>query len=241
MSELLKQDIINKFRQIAAETGQAPGRQRFEALTGVKRHQWLGKIWRNWTDALIEAGFAPNELTGASDDDSMLAVVHDISRSLQRFPSSSDLSFELHQRPGSPSAKTILARWPMAKLADAIAEYADAVGSVDVASYARAYIPRSQKRTGTEHSSEVAVGYVYMQRHGSDFKIGHTTSLNKRGRQIQLELPQEIELVHSIMTDDPVGVEAYWHKRFSSKRTRGEWFRLTKGDVAVFKRWSKIW
>lgn len=80
-----------------------------------------------------------------------------------------------------------------------------------------------------------------MQRHGSDYKIGFTTSLNKRGRQIQIELPQEIELVHSILTDDPPGVEAYWHKRFMGKRTRGEWFKLTKADIAAFKRWSKIW
>jgi len=242
MSNNLKQDILRKIQQVAADNGgKAPGIARFEAATGVKRHEWEGKIWRGWSDAVADAGFAPNELQVAFSEDALLAIVLEISKSLGRFPTTSDLKFELHQRPGSPDWKTVLKRWSMAELAKALVDYAERTNESAVAAFAKSYVPRRQVLSTDADGISAAVGYVYMQRHGSDYKIGYTNSLNKRGRQIQIELPQEIELVHSILTDDPAGVESYWHKRFATKRTRGEWFRLTKLDVAAFKRWSKIW
>ncbi len=55
-------------------------------------------------------------------------------------------------------------------------------------------------------------------------------------RRIALQLPERTVTIHIIRTDDPIGIEAYWHKRFEAKRANGEWFALTTADVQAFER-----
>jgi len=68
------------------------------------------------------------------------------------------------------------------------------------------------------------------------YKIGKAVLTDRRTSQISLQLPEELELVHSISTDDAYGIEAYWHRRFADKNTNGEWFTLSAADVQAFKR-----
>jgi Meiotically up-regulated gene 113 len=69
------------------------------------------------------------------------------------------------------------------------------------------------------------------------YKIGFTKSPARRFREVRLELPDEIIQVHAVETDDPMGVEGYWHKRFALKRIKdSEWFELDANDVRAFNR-----
>ena len=133
----------------------------------------------------------------------------------------------------------------MRELAGELRSYADAAGNIKVAEMCSAYLIESYGKTGSEielasEKERLAAGYVYLIKYEKNFKIGRTNSLAKRSRQVQFELPSETILVHAILTDDPVGIEAYWHKRFSEKRGNGEWFVLTNSDIAAFKKWKKI-
>lgn len=58
--------------------------------------------------------------------------------------------------------------------------------------------------------------------------------MSERNRQIALQLPFEVKLIHAISTNDIDESEKYWHSKFNSKRLNGEWFELSQEDVTEF-------
>ena len=61
-----KPKILEEIRRTAEENGGTPlGRKNFHCTTGIKESDWAGKFWGGWSDAVREAGFAPNQLQTA--------------------------------------------------------------------------------------------------------------------------------------------------------------------------------
>ena len=78
-------------------------------------------------------------------------------------------------------------------------------------------------------------GYVYVIKQSGDYKIGVTKDIRKRLSTIQMSTPKPVQLVHSFYIGG-IYADAYeWekalHQRFSKRKIRGEWFRLTNTDV----------
>ncbi|HEY8774961.1 MAG TPA: GIY-YIG nuclease family protein [Gaiellaceae bacterium] len=92
--------------------------------------------------------------------------------------------------------------------------------------------------TGAEEGANdpASFGFVYLLKSGRHYKIGHTLDVGRRRYDLAIQLPEALSEEHVIRTDDPRGIERFWHSRFASSRKNGEWFELTRADVAAFKR-----
>jgi len=232
-----KEHILNEIKRTAnPDSGIALGRARFLEETGIREVDWKGKYWINWSDAVKEAGFTINEFNQAFDNESLLEKAANYIRELGHFPQRAELTLKRNNDPSFPSEKTFRRYGTKPFFAKAIYNWcANKEDWNDVAT-----ICDELQSQATENEPNVVTpesnGFVYLMKSGKYYKIGRTNALDRRQFEIGLQLPHGITPIHSIATDDPSGIEAYWHKRFKDKKMNGEWFNLTPKDVAVFKK-----
>jgi len=228
----MRDRIIQEIKRIAElNGGRPPGIELFEREAAIGRHVWLGKFWARWGDALLEAGFAPNELQQKFDSNKLLQKIADAARHYKHIPSAPEMMLYRQLDPAFPNPKTISLHYRKPELIEALrawvtvnTDYADVTAMLPV-------------QPGVEtRSSKRIDGFVYLIRSGAHYKIGRSDELEKRVKEIRVALPDSVTLEHSIRTDDPSGIESYWHRRFEDKRANGEWFKLDRADVAAFKR-----
>ena len=50
------------------------------------------------------------------------------------------------------------------------------------------------------------------------YKIGESDDLKRRYQEIQSAVPGNLDEIHVLETDDPAGIERYWHRRFKHNK-----------------------
>jgi Meiotically Up-regulated Gene 113 (MUG113) protein len=235
-----KEEILAEIKRTAKENGGKPiGKVRFERITGIKEYEW-SRYWARYSDAQREAGFEPNSLVTAYGDEYLIGKLIAIIRELKKFPTKNELQMMKHKDPSLPARTTFEGLGSKQQvIAKVVAyctnkpEYADIIeliGDVEIADDVSA------------PTDETKYGFVYLVRgHPGEYKIGRTNLVDRRLSELGATASIEQELVHEIKTDDPAGIESYWHRRFQDKRMKGEWFRLSPADVKTFKRWRRIY
>jgi hypothetical protein len=87
-----KNQIVNEIQRTATANGGVPlGWKRFEEETGIRYYDWFGHFWTKWGDAVREAGFEPNRMSEAYEDDFLLEKLASLTRRVGKVPTQSDL------------------------------------------------------------------------------------------------------------------------------------------------------
>jgi len=233
-----KQHILAEIKRTAdANDGVPLGTSKFFQQTGIKQSDWYGKYWARWDDAILEAGLTPNQMRGAYDEVFLIEEVIKLIRELGKFPTAGDLRLKVNTCAEFPSHTVFSRLGSKVQRASRIREHCQGLeGFEDVIRVCEAVTSTARPQREDERQVTEEFGFVYMLKSGGFFKIGRSNVAGRRERDLAIQLPEKTNTVHVIRTDDPVGIEAYWHKRFESQRKNGEWFELSSLDVKAFRR-----
>lgn len=233
-----KKHIIDEIKRTAEKNSGVPlGKDKFFAETSIRESDWYGKYWARWGDALIEAGYKPNTLQGAYKDEWIIEKLISLIKEKGKYPASGDIRLRRKQDKNFPSHNVFNRIGKKTELARKIIEYCKSKGGLDdVVEICKPIIVDIQPESNISNKEQTSIGDVYLMKSGRYYKIGKTDAIGRREYELGIQLPEKITTVHTIKTDDPSGIETYWHKRFWDKKKNGEWFKLNAEDVKAFKR-----
>jgi hypothetical protein len=205
-----KSSIIREIQRTAKANGSvALGWRRFRSETGIRYHDWCGRYWTKWGDAVREAGFVPNRLPEAYKEEFLIEKLVLLTRKLGRVPTIVDILLETKQDSEFPSEKVFRRLGSKYNRRGYIIAYCDKKdGFNDVSDLWKQVTQSTTKDENAEEiNSAVTIGYVYILRHGNrmEFKIGRTNNKLRREGEIGVELPGKVKPIHVIETDDPPG------------------------------------
>lgn len=232
-----RERILSEIQALAQESGVAPSRKLYEERYGSAGSAFQGRLWARWGDAVREAGLEPRSLPDKTPDESLLRAMADLCNELGRFPTLAELDLRRVTHSDFPARAVIQRRFGNAESRRA-AVRRWAAGKPGYAEVTE--LLASNRPDDDQPATPAAEGYVYMLVAGGDYKIGMSASVGRRWAEIASAFPRDVELVHYFRTDDPAGIERYWHQRFREQRTGGEWFSLAPSQVAAFKRRRKF-
>ncbi len=240
-----KDFIISEIQRLASDNGGTPpGKNTFFNATGIKESDWSGKIWVKWSDAVREAGFEPQVMQSSIHIGEKIERLIEVIRHYRKWPTTAEIKLYARQTNGSLSHNTLNGLGNLSERQRLVHDFC--MNSVDDYQDVLAVLPTQVLdgadpvqlvRSKSDQQNSIT-GYVYLMKSGKYYKIGRSVCAEKRHYELKIQLPEKLELVHKIVTDDPIGIERYWHNRFKEKRLSGEWFNLTREDLNAFKRRS---
>ena len=235
MPKISKEKIISLYDELVKKhKGKVIGEGIFKREANISPHYWKGGIWETWSDFQAEAGFQPNISNQKIPDEIVLRCFAELILEKNKIPTQANMVFKRKNDPSFPD-KNAFRRWGgQGQLIAKVAEYCEGKEKYGTA----LNILREGISESLDHEIETlgVSGFVYLLRSGKKYKIGRSNAVGRRLRELSIQLPQKLNMVHVIETDDPGGIEQYWHRRFKENRKGGEWFVLSQEDIRAFKK-----
>jgi hypothetical protein len=237
---MTKQHILDEIKRTAKANGGLPvGLRKFRSITGIKDNDWLGKHWVRWSEAIEEAGLlSTNSFAVGYDEEFMLKSLVSLIKELHHFPVRAEMKMKRLKDDSFPGEKAFRQFGYKGDLVGRIIKFCKEHGGYDDVIAICEPLCSSEPPAEDNTRDEFEIGFVYLLKSGKHYKIGRSNAAGRRERELQIQLPEAANHVHVIRTDDPVGIEAYWHNRFAAKRVRkeAEWFNLDSSDIKAFRR-----
>jgi hypothetical protein len=173
----------------------------------------------------------------AFDESFLFQKFIELARELNKLPVGGDFHFKARRDSAFPHPTTFRNVGSKAELVKSVKEYCqNREGYEDIVLLCEGYVSRADDDLEAATPSDSEIGFVYLMKSRRFYKLGRSNAAGRREYELGIQLPEKLKAIHVIRTDDPPGIEAYWHNRFEAKRKNGEWFDLDAADVAAFKR-----
>lgn len=252
---LIKEEVIKKLQKWATENGgKTPGEQNFYEYVEIGIYDLRKLGWANWRELVLDAGLTPNKFDKTKYSREQLCNLFiEAIREKGKWPTRGELEVKHHKDSSFPDAGTFYRKLGLVLTGDLASKILDYVKDrreyKDVIDICNSFLEKLEENTTPKEPSFTGdIGYVYLLKsklgNATAYKIGKTNDPERRVMELN-QPSNEQNLIWKIETDDPAGVEKYWHDRFELKRlyprkAKSEWFKLNSSDVKVFKRWKRI-
>jgi hypothetical protein len=245
MTSISRDEMIAFVQRSARANGNRPlGERAFFADTCLNRRDLWDVGVRSYGDLCELAGYSRNRLQTQLEPNRLLEALAVLTAEIERYPDHTDREIARRKNNAFPSYEAYrTAQSKNGPLANQLLEWCRTRPAHAAAHrIVKEYVSRQDTAPASAHRrGKVVTGYVYLMRYGTrgrKYKIGKSEDPPRRHSQISGMVPQELSIVHVIETDDPIGIEKYWHQRFDEKlvTNKKEIFQLEPGDIAAFKR-----
>ncbi len=221
MPKIPKEKVIRLYKELVKQhSGEPIGERIFKRETDLSHHYWKGGYWRSWSAFQKDAGYVPNIKTSKIPDQILLNSFAELALEKDVIPTEPDLMLRRKDDPSFPNKLAFRRLGGREQLLEKVAEYCK--GKEKYAPVLKILNEGISERVNHKIESLGVKGFVYLLRSGKKYKIGRSNAVGRRLRELSIQLPQKPNMVHVIETDDPEGIESYWHNRFDEKREGGE-------------------